>query len=319
MLVETQRGTVRVAVTLPTRRRVEELAATLEVMPFLLSEDTFVGVDEREWDDYAPVRARYTPLTWVRYRNEPPSLGFCREQLKEVALSNRGRYAYVFITDDIKRIKHDDAVRLVRCAHEFPKQPCVVHAIHEAAEFYLRDTVPDDLQTVNGISSFEGVSACPSVIPVSLYQDFHYPDDVGAAEDWYHMCWLLSRGYLNIRICLDARCSARRHSPGGWLTSDPNEKLINVGRAYARLGADFPLFVGAEAQVRLAWKYIFALAKGHRYTEFPRAGRSNMTEVLSGLTPVEVYPPPTQGARYGKHVEEAPAARRRGRNRSHRG
>jgi len=297
MLVETHGGSVNVAIAIPTRFRVEELAQTLHKMPFLVGTDTFIGVDEREYEAYAPVRKLFPSLVWETYLNEPPRVGFCRERLRRRIAANPA-YDYVVLSDDIKRFDFTTFTNLVRCAVEFPKQPCTAHGFHESRSFYGSGTLDyPDFQTVNGIRSYEGNSCSPSAVNMQLYRTFFYPEDVDMGEDTYMTFWMLEHGYDSIRVCYDAPYSGRRHQPGGTHVADPNEKLIRAGLSTAVLAKAFPLFYGAAGVTGVAWKFVFALARGYRFRERPPGGSPRLhSDILAEMErwdgPVKVRPKP---------------------------
>jgi hypothetical protein len=274
MEIKTRRGIRNVAVLIPSRQRASVVAQQLRKMPFLNTPSTFYGVDRSEHDQYMWVLAG-TQVRVVLYDNVQHSVGFCREELRQVGLAaRRPKYDTFIVTDDNTRFDESALVNLVRAQAEWSVQPCVMTGRGILMEHFAGSM--SDLQTRYGLRSFQTVTQQPLAIPRELYQDFRYPAECLAAEDRYFTMWCFQRGMTAWRTCLDASYAKSRQQPGG--TGSVEERMRATGLGLAKLAQDFPVYVGCTGSTPIKWKYVLKLAQGYTFSSRLPGGGARQTE-----------------------------------------
>jgi hypothetical protein len=232
---------------------------------------TILGIENREIESYRPVLAG-SKLTVLGYDNPEGSIGVCREELRRFATAKR-RYRWCVVTDDNAVFTEASLEALVRCAKEWPEQPCVAQGFHAIQKFFQQGKEGKRPQetTRNGLTSFEGVSHIFQCYPANLYRRYHYPASCLTYDDRHFTFWALThRPAAVFRICVQAEFNKARHRSGGSGTID--ERLVKCGKSLIPLAQDFPLFMGSDGVNHVKWRFVMKLAKGFMYGDRPPGG-----------------------------------------------
>jgi len=280
--IETHAGPREVAILIPTRQRADVVVKQLKKMPFLNHSDVFYGLDNREAKSYAATLANAglgaVHCTFVMYRNEQHSVGFCRDQLRLAGLKRRPKFDLFVVTDDNAVFKEESLTNLVRCSVEYPVQPNLTSGSGELMRYYAsgKGGALKDLRVINDLRSFERVTHIFTAVPRIIYRRFAYPVESLAAEDRYRTMWALSHGIFAIRECLDAPYSKPRQQPGG--TGGAEERMRATGLGFAKLAQDFPVFVGCTGSTPARWSLIMQIAKGYTFAGKLPGGSNRVSE-----------------------------------------
>jgi hypothetical protein len=252
--------TVTYAVLIPSKGRAKQLIRTLNKMPWLRTPDTFLGIQEDEFDEYlaafvaANVLMRQFQL--VYYQNPLGSVAVARERLRRRAVEKA--YDFYVVTDD-NAAHPSEAVltNLVRAAAEWPASPCIMSGMHNTAEHFDRGKLKH-AKTINGLRSYPSVAMIFQCYPHDLYADYVYPEQAFGLDDRHFFLWALSQGVTQFRVCMDAPFTKTRYQAGGQGPVDARAE--KTGRAIARLATDFPKYVGACGTLRIPWQLLIDAA-----------------------------------------------------------
>lgn len=283
MKVDTHVGTRRVAVLIPTRHRERMVQRQLKRMPFLNHPDVYYGVDESEYHAYASALGG-TNVQLVVYQNTTNSVGFCRDELRKVAMDVRPGYQTFVVTDDNAFFDEVSFTNLVRAQAEWPTQPCIMAGMHQMMGFFVKDKKEKlhEYRVVHGLRSWQQVNQIFLAIPRDIYKRYAYPAESLAAEDRHLTMWAFSHGIYDIRQCMDAVFTKSRQQEGG--TGTMEERMRATGLGLAKLALDFPVYVGCSGVTPIKWSYVRKIAQGYRFKErLPGGGLKREADVLQNM------------------------------------
>lgn len=242
---------VRYCVMIPSKDRVDVLALRLRKMPHMNHPDVFVGVENGEWSAYRNLFVLYPSIVPATYDNPSGSVSWARQQIKQVV--PRNTYDYYVTADDNTHVELDDLNNLVRCCAEWPK-PAIMAGLHRVSLHFDRNRIAKGTTTVHGLRSYASVSMMLVCAPAALWEPYTYPHEAFGLDDRHWFLWLISKGYTEFRVCLDASFRKPRYQKGGQGSLD--ERAYKCGLAIAQLAKDFPAMVGSNGTLRIPWDYI---------------------------------------------------------------
>lgn len=248
------------AVLIPSRMRADILKKTLERMPFLNSQHTFIGIDHSETEDYTFLL--HTKIHIVTYDNSEGSVGLCREELRQRALMSSTRYQVFVATDDNARYTEDALRNLVLSQYEWEQHAgsaTFMAGMHSTASHFDRNLIKQK-ETLYGLTTYPGIGFIFHAMSRAWYERYQYPEGCFALEDRHMMLSAIATGETEFRICMDAPFSKSRYQPGG--QGDIKKRRWNCGRAIEQLAHDYPSLVGARGTFPIPWQFIMKLQAG---------------------------------------------------------
>jgi hypothetical protein len=256
----TQFRPMKIAVLIPTRGRSEILKKNLAKMPWLINQDTFIGVEHDEFTAEGYRWLQGLNVRIVLYDNKGGSVGIARERLRLAA--TRLQYDYYVATDDNARFNEHAVNALVQSCEAWRVKTgklTLASGMHPTAAHFDRNLVAQK-QTVGGWTTYPGIGFIFHCMPHAWYARYTYPGGCFALEDRHMMLSAIDAGHTEFRVCMDAPYSKSRYQPGG--QGDIKKRQWNCGRSIEQLAHDFPLYVGARGTFPLPWKFILQLKAG---------------------------------------------------------
>lgn len=241
------------AVLIPSKGRPEELLKTLRTMPFLHRPSTYIGIEVVEAKAYAEVRKAFPQMRWIRYENPVQSGTLAREQLRQVATTDR--YDRYVLSDDNTRFSEQSLENLVRASFVFPLQPCIVAGIHGTAEHFDSERIKQTLTTHGGLRFYKKRSAMFWVLPHEFYTQMKYTIDRGCMDDVQVTFAAFDYGIDATRqvVCMDAPFQKTRYKPGGY--GSVGERAWKVGVAIQRFATTHPRYM-EKVRMTFPWTQI---------------------------------------------------------------
>lgn len=250
----------RVAVMIPSAGRPNVLHDTLTRQPFLNHRDTYVGIQNDQWDDYFPVRKSFNKITYETYDNKFGSTCVARENLRRCVVAEE--YDRYICMDDNTHFCEQSFDNLVRASFSYPGV-AVIGGMQGSTSMKAKPTRFDEAyakksgHTVGTLQFYEKIGMMFWSFPHSLYSKISYCSlakdmpNPGAMED--HTAAL---GCLKVNpktkfvICMDAPFVKKRFQKGG--SGNPVARAEKIGLAWIRLAQIHPEFM---AHVRMVWPY----------------------------------------------------------------
>lgn len=253
---------LRVATLIPSRGRADVLWKTLQKMPFLDDPDTYIGIEKKEW--HSGYSRFLDPAFYggnvVLYKNDEGSVGFAREQLRQVAVAEG--YDYYIATDDNAKFTVHGTNALVQSAEAWRIKSgklTFMCGMHSTATHFDRNLIKRK-ETVDGWITYPGIGFIFHCMPHAWYSRYEYPASCFALEDRHMMLSAINAGHTEFRVSMDAPFSKSRYAAGG--QGDINKRRWNCGRSIEQLAHDFPSDVGARGTLPLPWQFIMQLHAG---------------------------------------------------------
>lgn len=248
------------ATLIPSRGRSDILKKNLTRMPWLINDDTFIGIEN---DEFTAEKYRWLQALNIRvvtYNNKEGSVGVAREKLR-IAATRQG-YDYYIATDDNARFNEFAQGALVQACEAWRIKTgklTLMCGMHSTAPHFDRAAIRL-AQTVGGWRTYPGIGFIFHCMPHAWYARYTYPGGCFALEDRHMMLAAIDAGHTEFRVCMDAPYSKSRYQPGG--QGDIKKRQWNCGRSIEQLAHDFPSDVGVRGTFPLPWKFIMKLRAG---------------------------------------------------------
>lgn len=251
---------LKIAVLIPSRGRSEVLKKNLARMPWLIDQDTFIGIEHEEFtaDGYRWLQGLNVRI--VLYSNKEGSVGVAREKLRLAA--TREQYDYYVATDDNARFNEYAINALVQSTEAWRVKTgklTLACGMHSTAPHFDKNLILQK-QTVGGWTTYPGVGFIFHWMPHAWYARYTYPGGCFALEDRHMMLSAIDAGHTEFRVCMDAPYSKSRYQEGG--QGNIQKRQWNCGKSIEQLAHDFPMYVGARGTFPLPWKFILQLRAG---------------------------------------------------------
>lgn len=255
-------GSVRFCTLIPSRGRAASIAKVFQKMPWLVSHDTWLGIEPGEAAAYGKALGDiWGKIKIALYENPTGSVAVAREQLRRRAVM-KGCYDYYVVTDDNAFHKSMTGLwNLVKATDECHSRfgPGPVAGMHNTAAHFDRGKIGKAITLENGLRVYPAVAMIFQCYPDSLYREYRYPSDAYGLDDRHFFLWCLNRGVKHFHVCMDAPFTKSRYQEGG--QGDLNERAQKTGLAIARLATDFPKLVGAVGTLRIPWQFLIDAAE----------------------------------------------------------
>lgn len=254
-------------VLIPSRGRWDTLIKTFNHMPFLLQEDTFIGIQKDEWPKYAKRNHPwYGQAQPVLFDNPQGSVAIAREHLRRAA-TRVNKYEWYVCTDDNARFTEDALVALVCSADAYQRQTkklTFMAGMHSTAKHFDRHAIARGVATVENYRTYRAPGFIFHAVPHAWYTKYAYAPGCFALEDRHMMFAAIRAGHREFRVCMDAPFTKKRYEEGG--QGDIEKRRWNCGRAIEQLAHDFPEYMGVRGTWATPWKAIFQYADGAKLT-----------------------------------------------------
>lgn len=239
------------AVLIPSRGRPDALHKSLSAMSFLNRSSTFIGLENREWVKYLPVRRAFSKITYVSYDNPLKSGTLAREELRKAATAKR--FDKYVVTDDNTKFTYTSLLTLLKASDVYPVQPCIVAGTHGTAEHFDSGRIKNTLEVHGGIRFYKKRSAMYWVLPHKFYAKMRYAVDEGCMDDVQVTFAAFDQGIFAQVVCLDAPFQKKRYQGGGY--GKINERVRKVGLALIRFAQTHPSYM-EKVRVTYPWTQI---------------------------------------------------------------
>lgn len=252
---------VNYCVLIPSRGRPDILAKTFRKMPFLDDDTTYIGLENKEREDYARAMPPLKKATVILYDNPAGSVAVAREVLRKTAVAVR-KFDYAVVTDDNAVYTEQSLQNLVGATclyHRTLQKMCIMAGMHNTAPHFDRNLIAKKMK-VGGYVSYPNVAMIFQCYPMALYQGYSYPPDAYGLDDRHFYLSMIARGVRDFRVCMDAPFNKSRYQAGG--QGPIEQRMEKCGKAIARLAQDFPRFVGATGTLRIPWQFILSMESG---------------------------------------------------------
>lgn len=231
----------RVAILIPSKGRPKTLLKLFQKQPFLNTNRTFVGIEEREFVHYRRVFDCADQVRMVLYTNFEGITGVAREHLRQQALKV-GTFDTFLPLDDNMFFTRASVDALVSASRAMNKMgPSIVSGEHPTAEHFQADRIAQTETIRDGKWTgrvFPHTTVIYWAIPAALYAQYRYPPDC-CFDDIHLALWLMTT-VPNIKfwVCRDAPFNKRRFEAGG--QGDAAARAYKFGLGICRLATDFP-------------------------------------------------------------------------------
>jgi len=248
---------IRFCTLIPSKGRAGTIAKLFQKMPWLISHDTFLGIEPGEAAAYGKALGDIWGKIKIQlYENPTGSVAVAREQLRRRAVG-KGYYDYYVVTDDNAFHKSKEGlhnlVKATHYCHEFYGSGPVA-GMHNTAAHFDRGKIGKATTLGNGLRVYPAVAMIFQCYPHDLYKDYRYPANAYGLDDRHFFLWCLNKGVTQYHVCMDTPYTKSRYQEGGQGSLDVRAQ--KTGMAIARLATDFPKFVGAVGTLRIPWQFL---------------------------------------------------------------